>query len=292
MKNGLHIVATPIGNLGDISFRALETLKNCDIVACEDTRNTKKLFSLLGVGTKKTFIALHDHNEEKEALALADLAKQKAVVLVSDAGSPLISDPGYKLVKTCKEEGVYLTTLPGACAVVSALQLSGLPTNQFFFAGFIPNKDKARKDFLLKLKNIEATMVFYETAPRILKTLEVIKDIFKNCEVSIAREITKMYEECFNGSAEDLIAKISQTPLKGELVLMLSPKPEAVEINLEKVLKSKMRTLSLKDAVKAVVEEHGLNKNEVYEKALSLKNTSPSPLAGEGRGEGFKPKCK
>ena len=142
MKSGIYVVATPIGNLNDISSRALEVLQNADVIACEDTRVTKKLFSLLGLGLKKTFVTLHDHNEEEQAQKLIDMVNRgQSIAQVSDAGCPLISDPGYKLIKRCREQGVAVTTIPGPCALICALQLSGLPTNSFMFAGFIPNKD-------------------------------------------------------------------------------------------------------------------------------------------------------
>ena len=273
MKTGLYIVATPIGNLGDISLRAMDTLKQSDIIACEDTRVTKKLFSLLGLPLQKTFIPLHDHNEEKESQKIINFVKEgKSVALVSDAGSPLISDPGYKLIKKAKAEKIYISSIPGSCAVIAALQLSGLPTNRFMFAGFIPNKDKARKDLFKELKDINTTLVFYETAPRILKTLETAKEIFPKREASIAREITKMYEECITDSFENLIKYFSSKEPKGEMVLMIAPPMEKETVDIEKLLKKKLKTLSLKDTVKEVVEESGTNKNEVYNLALKLKN--------------------
>lgn len=278
MKNGLYIVATPIGNLGDMSPRAIEVLKEADVVACEDTRVTKKLFSLLGISLHKTFITLHDHNEDEQAQKIIDcvLAGQ-SVAQVSDAGSPLISDPGYKLIKKCKEAGIYITTLPGCCALISALQLSGLPTNRFMFVGFIPNKDKARTDLFAKYKNLDATLIFYETAPRLLKTLTVAKDVFGNREMSVAREISKVYEECQTASAEDLIEFYTQNPPKGEMVFMVAPAAEEEirqEIDLDAVLKDKLAKISLKTAVKEIVETYGLNKNEVYEQALRIKNAN------------------
>ncbi len=278
MKNGLYIVATPIGNLGDMSPRAIEVLKEADVVACEDTRVTKKLFSLLGISLHKTFITLHDHNEDEQAQKIIDcvLAGQ-SVAQVSDAGSPLISDPGYKLIKKCKEAGIYITTLPGCCALISALQLSGLPTNRFMFVGFIPNKDKARTDLFAKYKNLDATLIFYETAPRLLKTLTVAKDVFGNREISVAREISKVYEECQTASAEDLIEFYTQNPPKGEMVFMVAPAAEEEnqqEIDLDAVLKDKLAKVSLKTAVKEIVETYGLNKNEVYEQALRIKNAN------------------
>lgn len=275
MKNGLYIVATPIGNLGDISSRALEVLKEADIIACEDTRVTKKLFSLLGISLHKTFITLHDHNEDEQAQKIIDyVLSGQSVAQVSDAGSPLISDPGYKLIKKCKEAGIYITTLPGCCALISALQLSGLPTNKFMFVGFIPNKDKARTDLFNKYKNLDATLIFYETAPRLLKTLGVAKEIFGNREMSVAREISKVYEECQTALVEDLIDFYTQNPPKGEMVFMVAPATEdnQEEIDLVSLLKEMLEKTSLKTAVKEIVETYGLNKNEVYEQALRIKN--------------------
>lgn len=276
MKNGLYVIATPIGNLGDISARARETLENADVIACEDTRVTKKLFSLLNISTKKTFITLHDHNEEDQAAKLADLIllEGKSVAQVSDAGSPLISDPGYKLIKHCRKEGIYVTVIPGCCALICALQLSGLPTNRFLFAGFIPNKDKARKDNFEDLKNIKATLVFYETANRIVKTLTVAGEVFGGREMAVAREITKMYEECVNGTAEELIKHFEEKEPKGEMVLMIAPAEEKQndEVDVTALLRKKLAEMPLKTAVKEIVGEYKLNKNDVYEQALRIKN--------------------
>lgn len=277
MKNGLYIVATPIGNLGDISARALEILETADIIACEDTRVTKKLFTLLNLGTSgKKFITYQDHNEESEAQNIIDMIQNdgKSIALVSDAGSPLISDPGYKLIKRCREQNVYITTLPGSCAVICALQLSGLPTNRFMFAGFIPNKEKARADLFNELKNIDTTLVFYETAQRIVKSLTAAKDIFGNREMAVAREISKMYEECLNGTAEELIGLFANKEPRGEMVLMIAPPREKdnSDLDVEGIIKSKLAEMPLKSAVKEIVAEFGLNKNEVYELALKLKD--------------------
>lgn len=275
MKNGLYIVATPIGNLSDISPRAVETLKAADVIACEDSRVTKKLFSLLGINLQKTFIVLHDHNENEQAQKIIDLIQSgKSVAQVSDAGSPLISDPGYKLIKSCREAGIYITTLPGCCALISALQLSGLPTNRFMFVGFIPNKDKARSDLFKKYQNFDSTLIFYETAPRIIKTLTAAAEVFGNREMAVAREISKVYEECLTGTAEELIAHFNANEPKGEMVFMVAPAEEEnlPEIDVETLLKEKLATASLKTAVKELVETYGLNKNEVYDLALKVKN--------------------
>ncbi len=278
MKKGLYVTATPIGNLGDISERAKEVLQAAEYVACEDTRVTRKLFSLLGIGQDKTFMTYEDHSEGERAQGIIDLINREdaAVALVSDAGSPLISDPGYKLVRKCREQGVPVYVLPGCCAVICALQLSGLPTNRFMFAGFIPNKEKAREDLFKELASVNTTLVFYETAPRLLKTLSAAADIFRGRELAIAREITKMYEECVNGSPEELIVHFTKNPPKGEIVLMVAP-PAAEnneDVDLNGVLKELMKTMPLKSAVTEVVKTYGLSKNEVYRRAVEIKNES------------------
>lgn len=275
MKSGLYIVATPIGNLGDISSRAVDVLKEAKVIACEDTRVTKKLFSLLGISLHKSFITLHDHNEDEQAQKIIDCVLAGQIVAqVSDAGSPLISDPGYKLIKQCRQAGIYITTLPGCCALISALQLSGLPTNRFMFVGFIPNKDKARIDLFNKYKNLDSTLIFYETAPRLLKTLVAAQEVFGNREMSVVREISKVYEDCQTAPVEDLIDFYTQNPPKGEMVFMVAPATEdqQEEITLDSLLKEKLEKTSLKTVVKEIVETYGLNKNEVYEQALRIKN--------------------
>ena len=275
LRNGLYIIATPIGNLGDISARALEILREAEVIACEDSRVSKKLFSLLGISLNKQFISYEDHSEEKKAQYLIDIINNgQAVALISDAGSPLISDPGYKLVKKCREQNVYVTAIPGACAVISALQLSGLPTNRFMFAGFIPNKEKARNDLFNELKNINSTLVFYETAPRLLKTLTVAEKIFTGREVATARELTKMYEDVVSGTWDEVKMYFSENEPKGEFVLMVAP-PTEKEFNcadVREILQHRLQETSLKTAVKEICEQYGLNKNEVYALALELKN--------------------
>ena len=275
LKNGLYIVSTPIGNLKDISERAKSVLEDVSIIACEDTRVTKKLFSLLGISISRKFISYQDYSEEDKSQTIIDLINNgESVALVSDAGSPLISDPGYKVVKKCREQDIYVTVIPGACAVISALQLSGLPTNRFMFVGFIPNKDKARKDLFEELKFIDTTLVFYETAPRLLKSLVQAKEIFINREIAVAREITKMYEEVVVGEVDKIIKHFEDVEPKGEFVLMIAP-PVVSHYSLDDVkdiLLNKMENMSLKSAVKEVCEKYSLNKNEVYALALELKN--------------------
>ncbi len=274
MKSGIYLVATPIGNIGDITLRGIDVLKKAEIIACEDTRVSRKLFSLLGISTlDKTFIAMHDHNERDISSELIAFAtKGNIVAYISDAGSPLISDPGYKLARKCKDNNVFFTTIPGACAAICGLQLSGLPTDKFMFAGFIPNKDKARKETILKYKELDATIVFYETSKRLIKTLETIAEILDNREIAVAREISKMYEECKNGSAQDLIKYYTDNPPKGEIVLMIASTTEKEEINYIEELRQELSQSSLKTAVKYIVEKHKLNKNDVYQTALEIKN--------------------
>ncbi len=277
MKKGLYIVATPIGNIADISERAKELLNSADVIACEDTRVTKKLLNLLNIslGTKK-FIPLHDHNEQEKSQEIIDMIVNDnlLVVQVSDAGSPLISDPGYKLIRLCHEQKVPFFVVPGCCAIICALQMSGLPTNRFMFAGFIPNKDKAREDLFKELAPINTTLVFYETAPRLLKTLSVAAGIFKSREFAVAREITKLYEECLTGMPKDIISHFEHNPPKGEIVFMVAPPTEDSydDIDLEALLREKLIKFPLKTAVKEIVQEYKLNKNEVYRLAIKIKD--------------------
>ncbi|MBE6463202.1 MAG: 16S rRNA (cytidine(1402)-2'-O)-methyltransferase [Alphaproteobacteria bacterium] len=274
----LYIVATPIGNLSDISIRAKEVLSSVHVIAAEDSRNTKKLFSLIGITCNKKFIAYEDHFEHEKVQEIIDIIKNgNDVALVSDAGSPLISDPGYKLVRECHKQGIKVTTIPGCCAVISALQMSGIPTNRFMFAGFVPNKDKARFDFFNDLKNINSTIVVYETAIRLLKTLKTIKELMPNREISIVREITKMYEECINGTIEEICLQIENSPIKGEIVLVIAPcleEEKFEDIDVEKILIEELKESTLKDAVKKVSDTYKLKKSDVYEKALKIKNNT------------------
>ena len=275
LRSGLYIIATPIGNLKDISERAKEVLKKVSTVACEDTRVAKKLFSLLGISLQKRFICYEDHNEDDKAQMLTDMMEEgEAMALISDAGSPLISDPGYKLVNRCRERGIYVTAIPGACAVITALQLSGLPTNRFMFAGFIPNKEKARKDLFDELKGLNSTLVFYETAPRLLKSLEQAAASFGNRQIAVARELTKMYEEVTNGTANELMEYFAANEPRGEFVLMVEPPAETLPSleNIRELLAARLRETSLKTAVKEFTQNYNLNKNDVYALALELKN--------------------
>ena len=274
---GLYIVATPIGNLKDISQRAIDILSEATIIAAEDTRVSKKLFSLLNIPSNKTFITYEDHSEQDKFQYIINLILEgNSVALISDAGSPLISDPGYKLVRECRKLDIKVTTLPGPCAVVCALQLSGLPTNRFMFAGFIPNKDKARLDLFNELKGINSTLVLYETAQRIEKTLMALAQIMPLREIAVVREISKLYEECIQGTVEDVIEKISAMPIKGEIVLVIAPpsemESEKSSLDIDALLIEEMKHFSLKESVKNISQKYNLKKNDVYDKALLLKN--------------------
>ncbi len=275
MKNGIYLVATPIGNIQDITLRAIEVLQAADIIACEDTRMGKKLFNLLNLSmTDKKFIPLHDHNESTDSVKIIQAAQNGHIVAyISDAGSPLISDPGYKLGHLARAQNVYLTAIPGACAAICALQISGLPSNNFTFCGFIPNKDKARRDFLAKYHSYDSTLIFYERADRLLKTLEALKDCYSSREIAIARELTKLYEECFSGNLAEVISHFTDNPPKGEIVLLVAP-PQEDETNCDYTaeLKQEIAHHNLKTAVKNITEKYHLSRNEVYQKALELKS--------------------
>ena len=274
LNSGLYVVATPIGNLKDISARAVETLENADVIACEDTRVSKKLFALLGLKTNKKFICYEDHREEEVAHDLvAQMKNGASVALISDAGSPLISDPGYKLVRLCKQENIRVFAVPGASAVICALELSGLPTNRFMFAGFIENKKKARLDLFHELKDIQTTLVFYETAPRLLETLKAMATVFKEREIAVVREITKIYEEAVNGTAESLIGHFENKSPKGEIVLVVAPPSNEKEnIDGARELKKRLKDMPFKEAVAEVAALCGVKKSEVYALGLKLKD--------------------
>lgn len=269
---GLYIVATPIGNLGDMTRRAVETLERCDLVACEDTRVTGKLLNLLGL--HKVMRRYDDHASDgaREAL-LADMAV-KAVVLVSDAGTPLISDPGYRLVREARVRGIAVTSLPGASAVVTALSMAGLPTDRFLFAGFLPNKAKARGDVLAELSAVPATLAFYETGPRLVASLEAIAERLPGREVAVARELTKLHEECRSGSAAELAAHYSAQPPKGEIVLLIAPPGEAEapdEDVIEAELRAALAEMSTSQAAGKVAKAYGLDRKALYARAMALK---------------------
>ena len=243
----LYLVATPIGNLGDFSPRAREVLESADLVACEDTRTSRQLFSLLGVRVKAT-TAYHDFNEEKATETLIKKLKEGMdIALVSDAGMPLISDPGYRLVKACHEQGIPVTSVPGANAVLTALQLSGLPTNAFYFGGFFPPKSGARQSVLNEVANLSATLIFYETARRVKEALSDIQKVLGNRQMALVRELTKKFEEVKRGTPAEIDANYAEAP-KGEIVLVIAGAEEKKSTAPNISIQDLRKNLSVKDA--------------------------------------------
>ena len=271
LSPGLYIVATPIGNLGDITLRAITTLRGVAAVACEDTRVTGKLLNHLGI--KQRMIRYDDHASTETRDYLLALAAEQPLALVSDAGTPLISDPGYKLVRAAREAGIAVTSLPGPSAAIVGLTLSGLPSDRFLFAGFLPAKDKARGDALAALAAVPATLVFYETAPRLADCLAAIDRHLPGREVAVARELTKRFEECRSGQPAELIAHYAAHPPKGEIVLMVGPPGEVdrAAVDVDALLRAELAHAKASQAAAAVAKATGLDRKVLYARALELK---------------------
>ena len=272
LEPGLYIVATPIGNLGDISLRAAGVLRAVAAVACEDTRVTGKLMQHLGV--KQKLVRYDDHASDATRDYLLGMAAEQPVALVSDAGTPLISDPGYRLVRTARERGIAVTSLPGPSAAVVALTLAGLPSDRFLFAGFLPAKDKARRAVLEELGGVQATLVFYETAPRLADSLAAIGEMLPGREVAVARELTKKFEECRTGSPEEIAAHYAAHPPRGEIVLLVGPPGEAPapdEADTDALLRAALATLKPSQAAAEVARTSGLDRKALYARAMELK---------------------
>jgi len=269
---GLHIIATPIGNLGDITLRALQALAGADLIACEDTRVTRKLLDRYGITTPLTFY--NDHNAAKaRPLLLRRLAEGAAIAFVSDAGTPLISDPGYKLVREAQKAGRAVTALPGPSALLAALTVAGLPTDQFFFAGFLPPKQAARRERIRQLATIPSTIVLFETGPRIVAALAELAAAWGAREAVLCRELTKLHEEVRRGDLDTLAQGVAVSELRGEIVLVIGPpqRPEhASAEQTEMLLQAALSRGSLKDAVAEVAEATGLPRRELYQRALSM----------------------
>ncbi len=270
----LYIVPTPIGNLGDITQRALDVLSNVDMIAAEDTRHTGKLLSHFGIHTK-TF-ALHDHNEQQKAQVLVEkLLAGHSIALVSDAGTPLISDPGYHLVTQCRQAGVKVVPLPGACAVVTALSASGLPSDRFSFEGFLPAKSKGRKDKFLEIAKVERTCVFYESPHRIVDSLEDMLEILgPDREVVLARELTKTFETIQGMPLGELVewVKSDENQRKGEMALLIhgfrSSAEETLPEEATRTVAILTKELPLKKAAALAAEIYNLKKNALYKWGL------------------------
>lgn len=272
----LYIVATPIGNLADISQRAIDTLAQVDLIACEDTRHTQKLLSAFSI--KNRTISLHDHNERQRQDYIAELLVEgKSIALVSDAGTPLISDPGFHLVRHCRQQGLQVSPIPGACAAISALSVSGLPTDKFSFEGFLPSKSGARQTALSELANETRTMVFYDAPRRAIDTVEdIVKTLGGERYVVIGRELTKTFETIYSDTAENLVSWLKQDPnqLKGEMVLIIEGHkidPNEISPTILATLKLLLAEMKPKKACAIAAEIHGVKKNALYDYALSLK---------------------
>lgn len=270
-KQGLLIlIATPIGNMGDISPRAIENLQAADLIAAEDTRISGLLLQKLGIKTR--MLSYHDHNaEEMRPFLLAELMAGKKLALISDAGTPLISDPGYKLVTAALAQGARISAVPGPSAPLMALILSGLPTDRFFFGGFLPSKSGERKKYLQELKDIPATLIFFETAPRLSESLGDCEAVLGNREAALARELTKLYEEVIRGKLADLARKYESQPPKGELVLVVAPplpKEAPDEDAIEALLGFYLQDHSPSQAASLAAKELGLPRKELYDRAV------------------------
>jgi 16S rRNA (cytidine1402-2'-O)-methyltransferase len=283
---GLHIVATPIGNLGDITLRALETLAGADVIACEDTRVTHKLLDRYGIARPLT--PYHEHNATKaRPMLLRRLAEGAAIALVSDAGTPLISDPGYKLVRAAQDAGHTVTALPGASAVMAALAVAGLPTHQFLFVGFLPPKETARRARIAELARIAATLVLFETGPRLAATLtDLAAGLGEQREAALCRELTKLHEEIRRGELAKLAEAYADQPPRGEIVLVIAPAPASEPVGAaetETMLRQALARVSLKDAVGEVANATGLPRREVYQRALALTKETKDDKHGAAR---------
>ena len=271
--SGLYLVATPIGNLRDITLRALEILAGADVIACEDTRVTRKLLDHYGISSPMT--AYHEHNAAAaRPKLLAKLAAGEAIALVSDAGTPLISDPGYKLVRAAQEAGHNVTALPGASATLTALNVAGLPTDRFFFEGFLPPKSGQRRTRLAEIVRIPATLVLFETGPRLAPALADLAAELGPREAAVCRELTKMHEEVRRGDLATLATDYANMPEpRGEIVIVIAPppgeeKPAAGQI--DDLIRRALARVSMKDAVGEVAMATGLPRREIYQRALEL----------------------
>jgi 16S rRNA (cytidine1402-2'-O)-methyltransferase len=273
---GLHLVATPIGNLADISARAIETLRRADVIACEDSRVTGKLCAAYGIRTR--LVPYHDHNAKA---ALPGLMKRlhdgEIVALVSDAGTPLVSDPGYRLVRAAAEAGINVTAVPGPSAALAALAVAGLPTDRFLFAGFLPPKRAARRAALAELAGVKATLVVYESPRRLAEALSDMADVLGAREAAVARELTKLHEEARRGRLADLAAAYAaEDAPKGEVVVVIGPPEDGAGATDDEAVEAMLRAAlaedgaTLRDAVDAVAAASGRKRREIYARALAM----------------------
>ena len=263
---GLYIVATPIGNLGDLSARAELILRAAELILVEDTRVTGKLLN--HIGKKARMMVYNDHKGKKERDAILDAARCNIVALVSDAGTPLISDPGFKLVREFQKEGVFITTIPGPSAVIAALTLSGLPSDRFLFEGFLPSKTKARTEVFQELMELKATLIFYENGSRLGAMLTDAHNILGDRDVAVIREITKKFEESVTGTLAQLAERYAEEKPKGEIVVVIGPPMAAEQASMEEIEKALREALDRLPASRAageVARKYAVNRKELYE---------------------------
>jgi 16S rRNA (cytidine1402-2'-O)-methyltransferase len=266
---GLHIVATPIGNLGDLSQRAADTLRRADRILVEDTRITAKL--LARIGAKVPMTRYDDHSSESAREAIVARLAQEAIALVSDAGTPLISDPGFKLVRAARAAGHAVHTVPGPCAAIAALTVAGLPTDRFLFLGFLPAKAKARRDAIDEIASVRATLVLYESGQRLSETLLALAGQLGPREAAIARELTKLHEECVTGTLTELAQRYADAIPKGEIVIVIGPASETEAVSDERIdalLDNALARLSPSRAAAEVAEQLNIPRKRVYARAL------------------------
>jgi 16S rRNA (cytidine1402-2'-O)-methyltransferase len=275
---GLYIVATPIGNLSDLSARAASVLAQADLIAVEDSRVTAVL--LRHIGVKRPMLAYHDHNADRVRPGLIARMAGEAIALVSDAGTPLISDPGFKLVRDARAAGHMVTTIPGPCAAIAALTLAGLPTDRFFFLGFLPPKEKARADMIAEIAGVRATLIFYESGPRLGATLATLAAGLGDRDAAVAREISKTFEECVTAPLSALAARYAEAGPRGEIVIVVAPPGEAAppeEADVDVLLAEALGRLSTGQAASEVAKATGLPRRDLYVRATAMREQSGEP---------------
>lgn len=280
LSPGLYIVATPIGNLGDLTARAADVLRRADLVLAEDKRVSARL--LQHVGSKVRMQAYHDHSSEEDRLAVLARLGSEAVALISDAGTPLISDPGFKLVRAARTAGLAVHTLPGPCAAIAALTLSGLATDRFLFVGFLPSKAGARAESLAEVAGVRATLVFYESGPRLGASLAAMAEVLGAREAAVSREISKLHEETVAGSLAELAERYAEAGPRGEIVVVVAPPfppAPAGDEELDQALSEALTALSPSRAAAQVAEQLRLPRKQVYARALALAGDKRDPLA-------------
>lgn len=274
MSPGLYLIATPIGNARDITLRAIDLLKACDVLAAEDTRSLRHLMDLHGIALgDRPLLAYHEHNGARmRPRLLAEMAAGKAVLYASEAGTPMISDPGFDLGRAAREAGHAVTSAPGASAVVTALTLGGLPTDRFLFAGFLPNAGGARKTALQGLAGVEATLAFYESPRRLEAMLRAAAEVLGDRQATVCRELTKKFEEARSGTLSELAEHYAATPPKGEIVVLIAKgdSSSGKDFDLEQEVNRALKTMSVRDAADYVSTRFGVKRRPVYQLAMRL----------------------